>query len=232
MDALAEKLHAIVERCRSIAEDPEFKRNAERIARENADAADVLAASELRHARLRSGVPVGLWNPVHPEKSPLENTKPTPALDAVRGHLVSPAECVFLTLSGKRGQGKTFASAFAVYEKGGRFVDAHDLVRLSSFDQGEWFDLERQPLLAIDELGAEYLNDAYKANLYALLNRRYADQRKTILATNLSAPAFVARYCPDPEDRLLERLTKGGRWVNLDGESMRRPWSETEKEDA
>ena len=230
MDALHERIAALVERCRIRSEDPEFRRNAERLAAENSEAAAVLAASELTHARLRSGVPVGLWNPLRPAESPLEHANPTPALNAVRVHLDAPPACVFLTLSGKRGQGKTFASAFAVYAKGGRFVDAHDLVRLSSFDEGEWRDLERQPLLAIDELGAEYLNDAYRANLYALLNRRYADQRRTILATNLSAPAFVARYCPDPEDRLLERLTKGGTWANLSGESMRANWQDVESE--
>jgi hypothetical protein len=226
MDALHERIAALVERCQARSEDPEFQRNAARLAQESAEAAEVLRASDLMHARLRSGVPVGLWNPLRPAESPLEHTKPTPALDAVKAHLESPPACVFLTLSGKRGQGKTFAAAFGVYAQGGRFVDAHDLVRLSSFDEGEWRDLERQPLLAIDELGAEYLNDAYKANLYALLNRRYADQRKTILATNLSAPAFVARYCPDPEDRLLERLTKGGTWANLAGESLRTHWAE------
>jgi DNA replication protein DnaC len=203
-----------------------FQRNARKLAEESAQTAAVLADQELRHARLRSGVPVGLWDPVHPKDSPLEHGNPTPALDAVKAHLQAPPACVFLTLAGKRGQGKTFAASWAVYTAGGRFVDAHDLVRLSSFDEGEWRDLERQPVLAIDELGAEYLNDAYKANLYALLNRRYADQRRTVLATNLSSSAFMARYCPDPEDRLLERLTKGGTWLNLTGDSLRVHWAE------
>jgi DNA replication protein DnaC len=230
VQSVSEQIAALVARCQARAEDPEFQRQARRLEEETREAEEVRRSRELHFARLRSGVPVGLWNPVHPEASPLEDPKPTPALDAVRAHLAADSACVFLTLSGKRGLGKTFAAAWGVYARGGRFVDAHDLVRLSAFDEGEWRDLERQPFLAIDELGAEYLNDAYRANLYGLLNRRFADQRKTVLATNLAAPAFVARYCPDPEDRLLDRLTNAGTWLNLDGASMRAHWADGERE--
>ena len=231
MQTVADRMAAVIARCQARAEDPEFQRQARRIADEEANARAVLAEVERNSRLLRSGIPVGLWNPVaakRGERSPLDQPKATPALEAVKAHVDAPGACVFLTLSGKRGQGKTFAASYAVYARGGRFVDAHDLVRLSSFDESEWRDLERQPVLAVDELGAEYLNDAYRANLYGLLNRRFADQRKTILCTNLAAPSFVARYCPDPEDRLLERLTKSGTWTNLDGDSLRRHWQDRE----
>ena len=231
MQSVSERLAEVIARCQARAEEPEFQRQAQRLAAEEAESKAVLAQVERNHRLLRSGVPVSLWDPTaakRGEASPLDAPKATPALEAVKAFLDSPPASVFLTLAGKRGQGKTFAAAFAVYARGGRFADAHDLVRLSSFDDAEWRDLERQPVLAVDELGAEYLNDAYKANLYALLNRRFADQRKTVLCTNLSAPAFVARYCPDPEDRLLERLTVAGTWVSLDGQSMRSHWANRE----
>jgi len=226
MTTASERIAEVIARCQARAEEPAFRANAARLAAESQEAAEVLAASELRHARLRSGVPIGLWDPVHPDASPLEHPRETAALVAVKAHVAAPRACVFLTLAGSRGQGKTFAAAWAVYSAGGRFVDAHDLVRLSSFDANEWRDLEHQPVLALDELGAEYVNEAYRANLYALLNRRYADQRRTVLVTNLSPSAFLARYCPTADDRLLERLTTGGTWVNLAGESMRTHWQD------
>lgn len=218
MDALSERIATLVARCRERHDDPAFQANAKKLAEDDREFAALSAEVERKTKLLQSGIPVSLW-------TPLATPRGTVALAAVRDHLLAPTACVFLTLSGTKGQGKTFAACWAVYSRGGRFVDAHDLVQLSTFD-GEWMDLAREPVVAIDELGAEYLNDAYRANLYALLNRRYADERKTILCTNLAAPAFMARYCPGADDRLLDRLTKGGHWVNLAGESMRQHWSE------
>jgi len=217
MENVSDRIAAVVARCQARAEDPDFQRRAAELLDADERARALMAEINRNHARLRSCVPVGLWRA-------LDAPRVTQATEAVKAHLAAPDACVFLTLSGARGQGKTFAACLAVYTSG-RFVDAHDLVRLSAFDP-DWGDLEREPVLAIDELGAEFINDSYRANLYALLNRRYADQRKTILVTNLDADGFRARYCPDAEDRLLERLVTGGRWVALSGRSMRTHWSE------
>lgn len=226
MDSIAQKIAEIAKRCQERAEDPMFKANAEA----QPWAVSPLTPEEKRLAEevarnnrlLRTGVPVGHWQTV-------EEPKPTPALDAVRRHFDSPRECVFVTLAGPRGRGKTVAAEWAAVESSGRYVVAQELVRLSQFDP-EWAELERDPVLAIDEIGAEYMNDAYRANLYALLDARYAHQRKTVLVTNLDASAFRARYCPDPQDRLFERLNTAGTWVNLAGESMRVHWSEREED--
>jgi DNA replication protein DnaC len=222
MDSIAEKIAAIAKRCQERAEDPAFKANAEAqpwAVSPLTDEEKRLADEVARNNRLlRTGVPVGHWKTI-------ENPKPTASLDAVRTHLSAPRECVFVTLAGPRGRGKTLAAEWAAVEGSGRYVVAQELVRLSQFDP-EWADLEREPVLAIDELGAEYLNDAYRANLYALLDARYAHQRKTVLVTNLDASAFRSRYCPDPQDRLFERMKLAGEWVNLAGESMRVHWSE------
>ena len=84
-------------------------------------------------------------------------------------------------------------------------------------------------MLCLDEFGAESPNPAYEANLYALLNRRYQAQRKTLIATNLNAASFRQRYCAAGLDRLLERMQTGGDFVILPGETLRAHWSETER---
>ncbi|HET9554921.1 MAG TPA: hypothetical protein VFP50_18290, partial [Anaeromyxobacteraceae bacterium] len=82
------------------------------------------------------------------------------------------------------------------------------------------------PLLAIDEFGAEYVNEAFQANLFGLLNRRCDDLKPTVLGTNLTAAAFELRYATGPMARLGDRLRAYGQWVNLPGESLRQHWSE------
>lgn len=156
-------------------------------------------------------------------RAAVRSPRRTEALAAAQTHLAAPPACVFLVLAGPRGRGKTTALAWAVTEGGGLYVPAHDLVRAGTFDP-VWSDLAAAPVLGLDELGAEHVNDAFRASLYDLLDTRYGNSRRTLIATNLDGEAFRQRYCPDPGDRLLERLTKGGRWVNLPGESMRTRW--------
>ncbi|ABS25291.1 ATP-binding protein [Anaeromyxobacter sp. Fw109-5] len=201
------------------AEDPQYQENVRRLAAEDAEIAEAHADFARRRRFVEGSVPQAFWESV-------QNPDNTEALAAVRHHLaVAPPECVFLSLAGPRGRGKSTALAWAVTEHGGLFVEAHALVRLGMFDR-IWRDAPDVPVLALDEIGAEYLNDGYRASLYELLNRRFSNNRKTIIATNLDAAAFKARYCPDANDRLAERIAKGGRWVNLPGESMRRNWRE------
>jgi DNA replication protein DnaC len=153
------------------------------------------------------------------------------AATAVARFVNAPPALRFLVLAGRKGTGKTFAMARAVWEFGGRYVDAQQLVASGTFEGSTWLDLGSCSLLAIDELGAEYPNPAFEANLYALLDRRYRQGRRTIIATNLNAPAFKARYCENGLDRLLERLKTGGRWLSLDGPSLRKSWQDTDDQE-
>jgi DNA replication protein DnaC len=169
----------------------------------------------------------------------IEKPDQTDAFSAARAFVESPA--TYLVLSGPAGRGKTFAAAWFVMqprrvgerlvESQGRYVLAHDLVSAGTFD-GIWKEIAAAPLLAIDELGSEYRNPAYEASLYALLNVRHAHGRKTILCTNLDGGSFVARYCPKAGDPLRDRLRTAQAWVALPGESMRKHFSETDKDEA
>lgn len=209
------------ERMQKRAEDPEFQANAAQWRETKNEAAqrenDRLLALHV------AGVPASLWDAV---LSP----KVSDALQAVQRFIDAPRECLYLVLAGPAGRGKTFAAAWGVSRREGRYILAHDLVAAGTFDP-VWKEIAAAPLLAIDELGSEYRNSAYEASLYSLLNARHAHGRKTILCTNLDGAGFVGRYCPKPGDPLRDRLRTAQAWVALPGESMRKPWNETDKED-
>jgi len=224
MESFSDRIKAIAERCRERALDPEFQAQAERLRRENAEAEAASLEAERNLRLFEAGVPRRLWLTIRDPKA-------TPAIGEVRTWLAGPEACVFLVLGGEVGTGKSFAAAYAV-KGGGRLVDAHSLVMAGTWDS-IWTDLVTTPVLALDELGAEHLNDAYKASLYSLLNARYSHSRRTLLATNLSGDLFLSRYCSDGDaDRLRDRLRTGGKWVGLPGKSLRQHWAdpETDKE--
>lgn len=211
-----EALRATIARMRERAESPEYQQRLQELAEQDAAAAEVRAA-EVRRAVLRdTGIPRATW-------ALLEAPREEPAILAARRFLANP-RCLFLTLAGPRGRGKTSAAAWACYQRRGRFVDAHDLVRAGTFDRALWTALEQAPLLALDELGTEHANDSFRADLFGLLNKRQGNLRQTIIATNLDAAAFKARYLSGPLERLEDRLRAHGEWVNLPGESMRQAW--------
>ena len=210
-EAISARIKAFAERMAKLCEDPEYQRNAERIRLENAEAEKASREAE-RKLRLHAcGVPRELWGL-------LDQPKDEAAIQAAREFL--DGRHLFLTLSGPKGRGKTFALCWAIAQRGGRYLWAGDLVQAGIFDN-VWKDLADVPVLALDELGAEYLNDAYLSSLYNLLDKRYANGRKTILATNLNGPGFKQRYCAAGMDRLYERLTVSGIFRPLDGPSLR-----------
>lgn len=216
MESISERIAEWRKRVTARAEDPVYQANAEKLRETEAEA--VQREHESRLALLATGIPMTLWDAI---REPRE----TPALVAAREFLESaPA---FLALSGPAGRGKTFAAAWAVAQKSGRYVITHDLVTAGSFDP-VWPEIALAPILALDELGAEYRNAAFEASLYSLLNARHAHGRKTILCTNLGKPGFIDRYCPKEGDPLRDRLRTSSTWVALPGESLRKPWSDAE----
>lgn len=206
---------------KAITETPEYQANSAKIAAENIEY-ERQQAQHRRTARLRvTGVP--------PETA-IGEYRTTIAITAALDFIDGPPALRFLMLGGKKGTGKTFALGVTVWNRGGKYVDAQALVAAGSFDGEFWHELERAPILALDELGAEYPNPAFEANLYALLDRRYRMGKRTLIATNLNTVEFKNRYCEHGLDRLLERLRTGGRWVALDGESLRQHWTDTQQD--
>jgi DNA replication protein DnaC len=217
VNTYSDKLKAVIDRARMREQDPVFRERFAEVVAE-VEATEARERETLRrHGLQRSRVPEATWRY-------LEGPDETPAIVAAREFLAAPAEKQrFLTLAGPKGRGKTLALSWAVAKNGGRYYEAQELVQLSSFDRLAWEDLAAAQILAVDELGAEQGNSAFDANLYSVLNSRFRRCRKTLIGTNCTWPQFEARYL-DREgglNRLAERLVKGGKWVNLPGESMR-----------
>ena len=126
-----------------------------------------------------------------------------------------------LVLAGGVGCGKTQAAAWCVQHRG-RFVDVARLARMSRYDEREMAPLELTPVLAIDDLGTEYLDPRgfYQSLLDGLVNARCSEGRKTVITTNLASDAFRARYGPRLWDRV--RTGRAGRYYESQGASLRR----------
>ena len=212
----------IVEEMQRTAETPEFQARVAQLERETAEQQAVRADTERRLYLATSGIPAKC----HPW---LDSPQETPAMTAVRKALAQPGQ-MFLVLSGPAGRGKTAAIAWGAYSKHGRFADSATILQASTYDMHLWDDLYRTPVLALDELGTEYVNEAFRSNLFALLNRRSENLRPTLISTNLDGAAFMQRYASGPMERMADRLRAGGQWVNLPGESMRQHWSETNEQ--
>lgn len=208
----------ILRTMRERSEDPEYQRRVEALNRETEEQKAIRAETERRLWLATSGVPKATWDL-------LDAPDATAAIKAAADFLAKP-KCLFLTLAGPRGRGKTSAAAWACHQRRGRFVDAHELVRAGTFDRHLWEDLAHTPLLVIDELGSEYANDSFRSDLFGVLNKRQGDMRQTIIVTNLDASGFKGRYLSGPMDRLEDRLRAYGEWVALPGDSMRQHWSE------
>jgi len=144
-----------------------------------------------------------------------------------------------LVLSGNPGVGKTFAAvhwlaAFvnddanwtepgtAVRLRGRPpiLVTAAALARWDRYEQEPMLKLLRAPRLAVDDLGAEYLdkNGFYAALLDEIVNERYSARLPTLLTTNLSAEDFKQRY----GERIAGRIRETGGFIACGGEDLRR----------
>jgi DNA replication protein DnaC len=110
--------------------------------------------------------------------------------------------------------------AFCAHERPARgvplFRKARQIATMSQFDEEGWRMLYRAPLLVVDDLGTEPLDEKGwgEAAILDLIDRRYDDERRTILTTNLSWESFLARYAQDG-GRLRRRLREAADWVDL-----------------
>jgi DNA replication protein DnaC len=165
----------------------------------------------------------------------LREPRPTTALRHVREFMADEHHTILL-LAGSPGNGKTVAACSALVgavrgdysmqaDHIGRFVKAIDLVRAGTFDAAFWSGLRETPVLVIDDLGAEPLDEKgwALANLASLLDSRYDAEAKTILTMNLTPARFHARYCANDGGRLFDRIREVGTTVQIREPSMRRP---------
>jgi len=146
-----------------------------------------------------------------------------------------------MALSGGPGSGKTMAGTWwlwlalrpKVYDTGKyggwmsplqpyplMFATAARLSRWAKYDEEQMRKLLRAERLVVDDLGAEFMDEkgSYLSLLDEVVNERYANNRPTLLTTNLEAQAFRERY----GERIADRIRECGRFVSVGNKSMRR----------
>lgn len=140
---------------------------------------------------------------------------------------------IFLILGGDPQHGKTIAAASVMAEEAreqlacstfsapvwntgrARLVQAVAVSRLSLWDKEDRRALEhwmRVPLLVLDDLGAEAKTDQVSQSIHELIDRRFRDELRTVITTNLSSKDLASRY----GDRIFERLVRNGQWVRVE----------------
>lgn len=135
-----------------------------------------------------------------------------------------------LIFSGMPGTGKSHLAAgimLAILPKHvGIYVTMMDLIRMlrstwrKDSDKSEsdvLAQLERVPLLVIDEVGVQYGTDSERTLFFDVMDRRYRERKPVILLTNLGMDDLKATI----GDRVYDRLTEIARWVPFDWKSYR-----------
>jgi len=129
-----------------------------------------------------------------------------------------------LVLAGDVGRGKTVAASWWALQglrekRTPLFVSSARLSRWDRYNDAEMQRLLLASRLVIDDLGEEF-NDT-KGNFLAVLDEtisdRLANERRTVITTNLTVEVFTERYGV----RIRDRIKESGRWQNFAGASMR-----------
>ena len=198
-------------RMRSRFAEPDYEARRIELEAKRSEAARLEEAQARERQREQSGIPRDFW-------PHLDRPRSTPALAFVREWLAGSEPFGFV--AGDVGLGKSTALCWAIDQGYGRWAEAISLVRVDLYGDA-WDQLVGVHTLAIDDLGAEPLDQGGwgEAKFCGLLNARMNGGRRTLLATNLGAAEFWARY-PDP--RLRDRIRSRCAVAALAGPSMRR----------
>lgn len=183
-----------------------------------------IQAAKVHPTLLRNGVPGRFVSELASMKSP----KSSSAIDRVQ--LWGESKSLMLVLSGDPQVGKSFACAWWLSSRSKiirsqygtepvlpyRYVDSDyewvQAPQLAGFR--DRFDpevrakqnrLDRIGVLIVDEVGGASLGDVSKA-LEALLIRRWSENRRTVMTTNLDTNAFAHEV----GERVFERMRQGG----------------------
>lgn len=99
------------------------------------------------------------------------------------------------------------------------FVSSAKLSRWERYDNAAMDRMLLASRLVIDDLGTEFSDT--KGNFLAVLDEtisdRVANERPTVITTNLDPDGFRKRY----DNRIADRIRGDGRWVAFEGESLR-----------
>ncbi len=137
-----------------------------------------------------------------------------------------------LMMVGRPGTGKTHLAigiGREVMEKGGTalFCRAHEAISAitetyskdsTKTERQALDEFKRPDLLIIDEVGRQRGTDNERMMLFEIINRRYDEEKPTLIISNLNLEGLRNYMDEATEDRLRER---GGRVITFDWESWR-----------
>lgn len=128
----------------------------------------------------------------------------------------------FLVLLGQTGRGKTVAACTVLADRGGYYISAPELHRLSTMrgpaprNRIEEFHLGGTVVL--DDLGTENADASMEAVVWDLVNARQTAGKMTILTGNMTRAQFAERY----GERAARRIEHQGVIVEIQGDDLRR----------
>lgn len=140
-----------------------------------------------------------------------------------------------LILSGGNGTRKTGSACWALTRIPGIFVEAHELLDIAFGKKREYEGLHerllKSKLVVFDDLGTERADDGgnWAHEFQYMWNRLYENDAKLIVTCNMppvdvrdpsgtvKRKGFASLY----DKRVIDRFREGGRWINLQGESVR-----------
>lgn len=130
-----------------------------------------------------------------------------------------------LTLCGTPGTGKSLLAALlcrAAVEAGRSCLYVRTramLDTLKDWDNAADFrhQVESVDLLALDDLGAEYMTDWTRAEIDAVVSERHAEGRAIVATSNLAPGQLANLYSP----RVIDRLRERGPALEIQGPSWR-----------
>ncbi len=202
----------IIAEAKEVADSPELKAQAEKIAAQEAE-----LRTYARDARRRVlGIPAE-------HQAHLDSPRETEALTAARAWRAVPyaARPLFLVLGGPLGRGKSFAAAWCVDQLGGRYIASGELAAIK-FNEAEVESVLHAACLALDDFGME-ASDAggwQASHLFRVLADRYSERRPTIITTNVWGKALEEKFAGELH-RLWDRVVTSGRFVFCGGEYLR-----------
>ena len=141
-------------------------------------------------------------------------------------------DCGFgLTLIGEPGRGKTHLAVAALKFMMNRydgalprfmpvtelFVELADRIKNDYTKESILSSYTNAPLLVLDDLGTEKRTDNALETFYLIIDRRYRNQKTTIITTNLSWAQIEHTY----DKRLASRLAEVTKVLQIDGKDYR-----------
>lgn len=97
------------------------------------------------------------------------------------------------------------------------FVELKDTFGGSGSEKDVLDRYSKTPLLCIDDIGAEKISDWSRQMFYTLIDRRYREEKQTIITSNLDLE-MIAKLI---DDRISSRIVGMGIVLNLTGEDYR-----------